>query len=159
MKKVNLVELEKKGAIRKEGFTILEVLISLSILVLTLMVLFQSFSTSIFILSSTNNLWKAISFAQNELLPEVLKRDEEKIWPKDAVKKMADLGFMGIMVDQKYGGGGMDTISYTIAMEEIAKVDAAASVIMSVNNSLVCSLLSKFGNEFQKDKYSFRLCL
>ena len=96
-------------------------------------------------------------FAQNELLPEVLKRDEEKIWPKDAVKKMADLGFMGIMVDQKYGGGGMDTISYTIAMEEIAKVDAAASVIMSVNNSLVCSLLSKFGNEFQKDKYLKKL--
>ena len=96
-------------------------------------------------------------FAQNELLPEVLKRDEEKIWPKDAVKKMADLGFMGIMVDQKYGGGGMDTISYAIAMEEIAKVDAAASVIMSVNNSLVCSLLSKFGNEFQKDKYLKKL--
>lgn len=96
-------------------------------------------------------------FAQNELLPEVLKRDEGKIWPKDAVKKMADLGFMGIMVDQKYGGGGMDTISYTIAMEEIAKVDAAASVIMSVNNSLVCSLLSKFGNEFQKDKYLKKL--
>ena len=96
-------------------------------------------------------------FAQNELLPEVLKRDEGKIWPKDAVKKMADLGFMGIMVDQKYGGGGMDTISYAIAMEEIAKVDAAASVIMSVNNSLVCSLLSKFGNEFQKDKYLKKL--
>ena len=98
-------------------------------------------------------------FAQNELLPEVLKRDEGKIWPKDAVKKMADLGFMGIMVDQKYGGGGMDTISYAIAMEEIAKVDAAASVIMSVNNSLVCSLLSKFGNEFQKDKYLSNILL
>ena len=91
------------------------------------------------------------------MLPEVLKRDERKIWPKDAVKKMADLGFMGIMVDQKYGGSGMDTISYTIAMEEIAKVDAAASVIMSVNNSLVCSLLSKFGNEFQKNKYLKKL--
>ena len=84
----------------------------------------------------------AKEFAQNELLPEVLKRDESKIWPKEAVAKMADLGFLGIMVDEKYGGSGMDAISYTIAMEEIAKVDAAASVIMSVNNSLVCSLLS-----------------
>ena len=96
-------------------------------------------------------------FAQNELLPEVLKRDENKIWPKEAVSKMADLGFLGIMVDEQYGGSGMDTISYTIAMEEIAKVDAAASVIMSVNNSLVCSLLSKFGNDFQKDKYLKKL--
>ena len=92
-------------------------------------------------------------FATNELLPEVLKRDENKIWPKEAVKKMAELGFLGMMVDEKYGGSGMDTISYSIAMEEIARVDAAASVIMSVNNSLVCSLLSKFGNEFQKEKY------
>ena len=92
-------------------------------------------------------------FAQNELLPEVLKRDEGKIWPEDAVKKMADLGFMGIMVDQKYGGGGMDTISYTIAMEEIAKVDAAASVIMSVNNSLVCSVIESHGDDFQKKEY------
>ena len=92
-------------------------------------------------------------FAKNELLPEVLKRDENKIWPKEAVLKMAELGFLGMMVDTKYGGSGMDAISYTIAMEEIARVDAAASVIMSVNNSLVCSLLSNFGNEFQKEKY------
>jgi len=99
----------------------------------------------------------AKEFAQNELLPEVLKRDESKIWPKEAVAKMADLGFLGIMVDEKYGGSGMDTISYTIAMEEIAKVDAAASVIMSVNNSLVCSLLSKFGDEFQKEIFLKKL--
>jgi len=99
----------------------------------------------------------AREFAQNELLPEVIKRDESKIWPKEAVLKMADLGFLGIMVEQEYGGSGMDTISYTIAMEEIAKVDASASVIMSVNNSLVCSLLSKFGNKFQKNKYLKKL--
>ena len=95
----------------------------------------------------------ARDFAKNELLPEVLHRDENKIWPKEAILKMADLGFLGMMVDTKYGGSGMDTISYTIAMEEIARIDAAASVIMSVNNSLVCSLLSKFGNVFQKEKY------
>ena len=99
----------------------------------------------------------ARDFAINELQPEVLKRDEEKIWPKEAVSKMSDLGFLGIMVDPKYGGGGMDTIAYTIAMEEIARVDPAASVIMSVNNSLVCSLLSYFGNDFQKEKYLTRL--
>ena len=99
----------------------------------------------------------ARAFAENELLPEVLHRDEKKIWPKEAVGKMADLGFLGMMVNPKYNGSGMDTISYTIAMEEIAKVDASASVIMSVNNSLVCSLLSKFGNEFQKNKYLTRL--
>jgi alkylation response protein AidB-like acyl-CoA dehydrogenase len=99
----------------------------------------------------------ARDFAINELQPEVLKRDEEKTWPKEAVSKMSDLGFLGIMVDPKYGGGGMDTIAYTIAMEEIARVDPAASVIMSVNNSLVCSLLSYFGNDFQKEKYLTRL--
>ena len=99
----------------------------------------------------------ARDFAINELQPEVLKRDEEKIWPREAVSKMADLGFLGIMVDPKYGGGGMDTIAYTIAMEEIARVDPAASVIMSVNNSLVCSLLSYFGNNFQKEKYLSKL--
>ena len=99
----------------------------------------------------------AKDFAKNELLPKVLHRDENKIWPKEAIKKMADLGFLGIMVDPKYNGSGMDTLSYAIAMEEIAKVDAAASVVMSVNNSLVCSLLSKFGNEEQKEKYLKRL--
>ncbi len=99
----------------------------------------------------------ARDFAINELQPEVLKRDEGKIWPREAVSKMSDLGFLGIMVDPKYGGGGMDTIAYTIAMEEIARVDPAASVIMSVNNSLVCSLLSYFGNDFQKEKYLTKL--
>ena len=99
----------------------------------------------------------ARAFAKNELLPGVLNRDENKIWPKEAVSKMADLGFLGMMVNPKYNGSGMDTLSYTIAMEEIARVDAAASVIMSVNNSLVCSLLSKFGNKFQKEKYLSRL--
>tara|TARA_Y100000590_G_scaffold463522_1_gene630495 strand:+ start:385 stop:1524 length:1140 start_codon:yes stop_codon:yes gene_type:complete len=99
----------------------------------------------------------AREFAINELLPEVLYRDEHKIWPKKAIDKMSKLGFLGIMVDPKYNGSGMDTLSYVIAMEEIAKIDAAASVVMSVNNSLVCSLLSKFGNEFQKDKYLKKL--
>ena len=99
----------------------------------------------------------AREFAINELLPEVLYRDENKIWPKEAIEKMSKLGFLGIMVDPKYNGSGMDTLSYVIAMEEIAKIDAAASVIMSVNNSLVCSLLSKFGDEFQKDKYLKKL--
>ncbi len=99
----------------------------------------------------------AKDFAQNELLPGILDRDENKIWPAEAVKKMGELGFMGMMVSPDYNGGGMDTISYVIAMEEIAKVDAAASVIMSVNNSLVCSLLQKYANSFQKEKYLSKL--
>ena len=99
----------------------------------------------------------AKDFAQNELLPGVLDRDENKIWPKDAVLKMGELGFMGMMVSPDFNGGGMDTISYVIAMEEIAKVDAAASVIMSVNNSLVCTLLEKYGDAFQKGKYLSKL--
>jgi len=99
----------------------------------------------------------ARDFAQNELLPGVLERDENKIWPKDAILKMGELGFMGMMVSPNYNGGGMDTISYVIAMEEIAKVDAAASVVMSVNNSLVCTLLEKYGDTFQKEKYLSKL--
>ena len=99
----------------------------------------------------------ARDFAQNELLPGVLERDENKIWPKDAILKMGELGFMGMMVSPDYNGGGMDTISYVIAMEEIAKVDAAASVVMSVNNSLVCTLLEKYGDTFQKEKYLSKL--
>ena len=83
----------------------------------------------------------ARDFATNELLSGAVKRDRKKIWPKDAVKKMASLGFMGMMSDTKYNGGGMDSVSYAIAMEEIARVDASASVIMSVNNSLVCSMM------------------
>ena len=80
----------------------------------------------------------ARDFAQNELLPGVIDRDENQTFPLDQVKKMAELGFMGMMVSPDYGGGGMDTISYVLAMEEISKVDASAGVIMSVNNSLVC---------------------
>ena len=99
----------------------------------------------------------ARDFAQNELLPGVLERDENKIWPKDAIFKMGELGFMGMMVSPDYNGGGMDTISYVIAMEEIAKVDAAASVVMSVNNSLVCTLLEKYGDTLQKEKYLSKL--
>ena len=80
----------------------------------------------------------ARDFAQNELLPGVIQRDEDQQFPTEQVKKMGELGFMGMMVSPDYGGGGMDTVSYVLAMEEISKVDASSSVIMSVNNSLVC---------------------
>lgn len=99
----------------------------------------------------------ARDFAQNELLPGVIDRDETQTFPHEQIKKMGELGFLGMMVDPKYGGGGMDTISYVLAMEEISKVDASASVVMSVNNSLVCWGLEKFGNEAQKQKYLTRL--
>lgn len=92
-------------------------------------------------------------FAQTELLPGVIERDTHQKFPTEQIKRMAELGFMGMMVDPKYNGGGMDTISYVLAMEEISKVDASASVCMSVNNSLVCWGLEKFGNEEQKEKY------
>lgn len=95
----------------------------------------------------------ARDFAQNELLPGVIERDEKQIFPTEQVKKMGQLGFMGMMVDPKYGGSGLDTISYVLAMEEISKVDASASVVMSVNNSLVCWGLQEFGTEEQKQKY------
>ncbi len=95
----------------------------------------------------------ARDFAQNELKPGVIERDEHQKFPHEQVKKMAELGFMGMMVSPKYGGGGMDTISYVLAIEEISKVDASASVIMSVNNSLVCWGLEAFGTEDQKQKY------
>ena len=95
----------------------------------------------------------ARQFANNELAPGVVERDEKKIWPHEAVQKMAELGFMGMMTDPKWDGGGMDTISYTLAMEEISKVDASTGVIMSVNNSLVCYLIEKFGSDFIKEKY------
>ncbi len=99
----------------------------------------------------------ARDFAQTELLPGVIERDEEQRFPAEQVKKMGELGFLGMMVDPKYNGGGMDTISYVLAMEEISKVDASASVVMSVNNSLVCWGLEKFGTEEQKQKYLTRL--
>ncbi|KAF2513413.1 acyl-CoA dehydrogenase [Flavobacterium foetidum] len=95
----------------------------------------------------------ARDFAQNELLPGVIERDENQTFPTEQIKKMGELGFMGMMVDPKYGGSGLDTISYVIAMEEISKVDASASVVMSVNNSLVCWGLQEFGTEEQKQKY------
>ena len=95
----------------------------------------------------------ARDFAQNELLPGVIERDEKQIFPTEQVKKMGQLGFMGMMVDPKYGGSGLDAISYVIAMEEISKVDASASVVMSVNNSLVCWGLQEYGTEEQKQKY------
>lgn len=99
----------------------------------------------------------ARDFAQNELLPGVIERDEEQKFPAEQIKKMGELGFLGMMVDPKYGGAGLDTISYVLAMEEISKVDASASVVMSVNNSLVCWGLEKFGTEEQKQKYLTKL--
>lgn len=95
----------------------------------------------------------ARDFAQTELLPGVIERDEHQKFPAEQVKRMGELGFLGMMVDPKYGGGGMDTVSYVLAMEEISKVDASCSVIMSVNNSLVCWGLEKYGTEEQKQKY------
>lgn len=99
----------------------------------------------------------ARDFAVNELLPGVIERDTHQKFPVDQIRKMGELGFMGMMVDPKYNGGGMDTISYVLAMEEISKIDASASVCMSVNNSLVCWGLEKFGSEEQKEKYLKRL--
>lgn len=95
----------------------------------------------------------ARDFAQNILKPGVIERDNEQRFPEAEIKQLAELGFMGMMVDPKYGGSGMDTLSYVLAMEEISKVDASTSVCMSVNNSLVCWGLEKFGTEEQKQKY------
>lgn len=95
----------------------------------------------------------ARDFAQSECLPGVIERDEQQRFPKEQVLKLAELGFMGMMVDPQYGGSGMDTISYVLAMEEISKIDASVSVCMSVNNSLVCWGLEAFGTEEQKQKY------
>ncbi|MBL4746105.1 MAG: acyl-CoA dehydrogenase [Flavobacteriaceae bacterium] len=99
----------------------------------------------------------ARDFAQNELLEGVIERDEKQEFPTEQIKKMGDLGFLGMMVDPKYGGGGMDAVSYVLAMEEISKIDASASVVMSVNNSLVCWGLETFGTEEQKQKYLTKL--
>jgi alkylation response protein AidB-like acyl-CoA dehydrogenase len=95
----------------------------------------------------------ARDFAQNELLPGVIERDRDQKFPAEQVKKMGEMGLLGMMVDPKYGGAGMDSVSYVLAMEEIAKVDASAAVVMSVNNSLVCAGLEKFASEEQKVKY------
>lgn len=99
----------------------------------------------------------ARDFAQTELLPGVIERDEKQEFPYEQIKKMGELGFMGMMVDPKYGGSGLDTISYVLAMEEISKIDASASVVMSVNNSLVCWGLQEFGTEEQKQEWLPRL--
>jgi alkylation response protein AidB-like acyl-CoA dehydrogenase len=95
----------------------------------------------------------ARDFAQNVLKPTIIERDNTQRFATEEIKQLGELGFMGMMVDEKYGGGGMDTVSYAIAMEEISKVDASVSVCMSVNNSLVCYGLEKYGSEFQKEKY------
>jgi len=101
----------------------------------------------------------ARDFAQTELLPGVIERDTHQKFPVEQIKRMGELGFMGMMVDPRFNGGGMDSISYVLAMEEISKVDASASVCMSVNNSLVCWGLEKYGNEEQKEKYLKPLAL
>ena len=95
----------------------------------------------------------ARDFAKNELLPGVIERDENQKFPKELINRMGELGFFGMMADPQYGGGGLDAISYVLAMEEIAKVDASAAVMLSVNNSLVCWGLQEFGSEAQKQKY------
>ena len=95
----------------------------------------------------------ARDFAQNVLKPGVIERDRDQRFPVEEIKQLGELGFMGIMVDPKYGGAGMDTISYVLAIEEISKVDASASVVMSVNNSLVCYGLEEYGSEEQKQKF------
>lgn len=95
----------------------------------------------------------ARDFAQNELKPGVIERDEHQKFPAEQVKAMGQLGFLGMMVDPKYNGGGMDSVSYVLVMEELSKIDASASVVVSVNNSLVCYGLEKFGSEEQKEKY------
>lgn len=99
----------------------------------------------------------ARDFAQNELLPGILERDNEQKFDPKLLKRMGELGFMGMMVSPEYGGGGMDTVSYVLAMEELSKVDASASVMVSVNNSLVCYGLEAYGTEEQKQKYLTRL--
>ncbi len=95
----------------------------------------------------------ARDFAISELKPGVIERDEHQKFPYEQIKKLGELGFMGMMVDPKYNGSGLDTISYVLAMEELSKIDASASVVVSVNNSLVCFGLEKYGSDFQKEKY------
>ena len=95
----------------------------------------------------------ARDFAQKELKPGVIERDEHQQFPTEQIKKLGQLGFLGMMVDPKYNGGGMDAVSYVLVMEELSKIDASASVIVSVNNSLVCYGLESYGCQFQKEKY------
>ncbi|HLT41187.1 MAG TPA: acyl-CoA dehydrogenase family protein, partial [Sphingobacteriaceae bacterium] len=95
----------------------------------------------------------ARDFAQKELKPGVIERDNKQQFPEEQVKILGELGFLGMMVDPKYNGSGLDTISYVLVMEELSKIDASASVIVSVNNSLVCYGLQEFGTEQQKETY------
>src|SRR5438105_5704228 len=95
----------------------------------------------------------ARDFTQTELLPGVIERDEKMKFPKEQIMKLAELGFLGMMCSQDYGGSGLDTISYVLAMEEVSKIDASTSVVMSVNNSLVNWGLETYGNEEQKQRY------
>src|SRR6476646_4186289 len=95
----------------------------------------------------------AHDFAVNECLPGVIERDEKQSFPYEQVKKLSNLGFMGMMISSENGGAGLDTVSYVLAMEEICKIDASVGVVMSVNNSLVCYGLQEFGTEPQKEKY------
>ena len=99
----------------------------------------------------------AKDFAENELLPGVIERDDAQQFPKKQLRQMAELGFLGMMANTKYGGSGLDTLSYVLVMEELSKIDASASVIVSVNNSLVCWGLEAYGTETQKEKYLTRL--
>lgn len=99
----------------------------------------------------------AREFAQNELLPGVIERDEAQKFPTEQVKRMGELGFLGMMVDPEYGGSGLDTLSYALVMEELSKIDASSSVVVSVNNSLVCYGLEAYGTEEQKQNYLTRL--
>ncbi|SFV35740.1 acyl-CoA dehydrogenase [Thermoflavifilum thermophilum] len=108
-----------------------------------------------FVLSEEHQMIRkaAKDFAEQELLPGVIDRDEHQYFPEELIRKMADLGFMGMMVRTEYGGAGLDTLSYVLAMEEISKVDASAAVCMSVNNSLVCWGIQEYGTEEQKQRY------
>src|SRR5690606_33789566 len=95
----------------------------------------------------------ARNFAEAELKPGVIERDENQLFPAEQVKKLGELGFLGMMVDPKYNGSGLDSISYVLAMEEFSKIDASTSVVVSVNNSLVCFGIEKYGTEEQKEKF------
>lgn len=95
----------------------------------------------------------ARDFARKELLPGVIERDEQQRFPEEQIKKLGELGFLGMMTNPRYGGSGMDTVAYVLVMEELSKVDASAAVVVSVNNSLVCFGLEKYGTEEQKEKY------
>ena len=112
-----------------------------------------------FNLTSEQKLIKqtASKFALDELKKGAVERDLKKIWPTNQISMMSNLGFMGMMVDERWGGSGLDTVSYCIAMEEISKIDASAGVIMSVNNSLVCYLIEKYGSMHIKQKYLVEL--